>query len=282
VGASGLDCEARQKAGRSRLNLTQRETFPQNRGVSDRSNARLDNDGLPKSFEVLYKQGVTGSSTTLGLSLTIRETRQPTRNKYAVPAKLAHCEAPVSAVLLSKKNSLSRRTRADIDRLVQITHPVTLAAGRLRSDALTYLLWEASWRGVSTPQQTAEPPLHVQRLTAKWWIGLPEETRYGSPTDLLSSLASSVASLLRCWQGVLERMRPFGFYFFDPRLVRIEWRPPIRSAAPKRQPLVVLPYAPRQKSDEEVRWEKEASNHEQNRCPGRCAAGRVTSAMHVE
>ena len=36
---------------------------------------------------------------------------------------------------------------------------------------------------------------------------------------------------------------------------------------------------------EEVRWEKGASNHEQNRCPegsGRCAAGRVASAIHVE
>ena len=181
--------------------------------------------------------------------ITMRHTdMRPTRSKYAVPAKLAHCEARVSAVLLTKKLSLPRRTRADIERLVQITYPVTLPTGLVRSDALAYLLWEASWRGVSTPQQTAQPALHVQTLTAKWWIGLPEETRYGSPADLLNSLASSVASLFRFWQCVLERMRPFGFYFVDPRLVRIEWRPPIRSAQPERQRLEILPYAPRQKS----------------------------------
>jgi hypothetical protein len=174
--------------------------------------------------------------------ITMRHTdMRPARSKYAVPAKLAHCEARVNAVLLAKKLSLSRRTRADIERLVQITYPVTLPTGRLRSDALAYLLWEASWRGMSTPQQTAQPSLHVQTLTAKWWIGVPEETRYGSSADLLSSLASSVASLFRFWQCLIERMKPFGFYFFDPRLVRIEWRPPIRSVSLRRQRLTILP-----------------------------------------
>lgn len=57
------------------------------------------------------------------------------------------------------------------------------------------------------------------------------------------------------------------------------------TAPPERQRLAILPNAPRQKSGGEVRWEKGASNHEQNRCPegpGRCAAGRVASAIHAE
>jgi len=41
--------------------------------------------------------------------------------------------------------------------------------------ALVFSLWETSWRGMSTVRQTSGPVLHVQTLSVKWWVSLPEE-----------------------------------------------------------------------------------------------------------
>jgi hypothetical protein len=87
-----------------------------------------------------------------------------------------------------------------------------------------FLLWETSWRGMSTVQQTSIPALHVQMLTVKWWVSLPEWLRFGSAAPLLRVLSSCVENLLRFWQSVVERMKPYEFYFLDPRLVSIDWQ----------------------------------------------------------
>jgi hypothetical protein len=96
--------------------------------------------------------------------------------------------------------------------------------GGFRSDALAFLLWETSWRGMSTVRQTSIPALHVQTLTVKWWVSLPEWLRFGSAASLLRVLSSCVENLFRFWQCVVERMKPYEFYFLDPRLVSIDWQ----------------------------------------------------------
>jgi hypothetical protein len=157
--------------------------------------------------------------------IIMRHTLQPVRrSKFAVPASLEHCENLVNVLLARKQLTLPPRTRADIQRLLYLTYPVTLPAAGLRADALAYLLWETSWRGVSTVQQMSIPALHVQTLTVKWWVSLPEWLRFGSAAHLLRVLSSCVDNLFRFWQCVVERMKPYEFYFLDPRLVSIEWQ----------------------------------------------------------
>ena len=156
--------------------------------------------------------------------IMMRHTLQPVRrSRFAIPAKLEHCENLVNVLLARKHFTLSPRTRADILRLLHWTYPVTLPAAGLRADALAFLLWETSWRGMSTVQQTSIPALHVQTLTVKWWVSLPEWLRFGSAASLLRVLSSCVDNLFRFWQCVVERMKPYEFYFLDPRLQSIDW-----------------------------------------------------------
>jgi hypothetical protein len=157
--------------------------------------------------------------------IIMRHALQPVRrSKFAVPASLEHCENLVNVLLARKQLALPPRTRADIQQLLHLTRPVTLPAAGLRSDALACLLWETSWRGMSTVQQTCIPALHVQTLTVKWWISLPEWLRFGSAAHLLRVLSTCVDNLFRFWQCVVERMKPYEFYFLDPRLVSIDWQ----------------------------------------------------------
>jgi hypothetical protein len=50
----------------------------------------------------------------------------------------------------------------------------------------------------------------------------PEWLRFGSAAHLLRVLSSCVENLFRFWQCVVERMKPYEFYFLDPRLVSID------------------------------------------------------------
>lgn len=157
--------------------------------------------------------------------IIMRHTLQPVRrSKFAVPASLEHCENLVNVLLVRKQLTLPPRTRADIQRLLHLTYPVTVPAAGIRSDALAFLLWETSWRGMSTVQQTSIPALHAQTMTVKWWVSLPEWLRFGSAAHLLRVLSSCVDSLFRFWRCVVERMKPYQFYFLDPRLVSIDWK----------------------------------------------------------
>jgi hypothetical protein len=157
--------------------------------------------------------------------IMMRHTLKPVRrSRFAIPAKLEHCENLVNVLLARKHFTFSPRTRADIQRLLHWTYPVTLPAAGIRADALAFLLWETSWRGMSTVQQTGIPALHVQTLTVKWRVSLPEWLRFGSAASLLRVLSSCVENLVRFWQSVVERMKPYEFYFLDPRLVSIDWQ----------------------------------------------------------
>ncbi len=161
----------------------------------------------------------------LSRTIIMRHTLRPVRrSKFAVPASLEHCEKLVNVLLARMRLTLPPRTRADIQRLLPWSYPVTLPAVGIRADALAFLLWETSWRGMSTVQQTSTPALHIQTLTVKWWVSLPEWLRFGSAAHLLRVLSSCVDNLFRFWQCVIERMKPYEFYFLDPRLVSIDWQ----------------------------------------------------------
>ena len=77
---------------------------------------------------------------------------------------------------------------------------------------------------MSTGLQVSEPPLHVQTLTMKWWTSTPAALRFGPAEYLLRALSGGAANLDQFWQSVVERMKRYGFYFVDPRLVSIEFR----------------------------------------------------------
>jgi hypothetical protein len=163
-----------------------------------------------------------------GLSkvIVMRSSEQPVprQNPMARPASLETCENLIEMLLRRKRLSLPTRARADSKRLLDLGHPATLPAAAANPLAVTWLLWEASWRGMSTGLQVARPPLHVQTLTVKWWTSTPELLRFGPSQYLLRALSECATNLDLFWQSVVERMKRYGFYFVDPRLVSIEFR----------------------------------------------------------
>jgi hypothetical protein len=58
----------------------------------------------------------------------------------------------------------------------------------------------------------------------KWWTSTPEWLRFGPSEYLLRALGDCARNLDRFWQSVVGRMKPYGSYFLDPRLVSIEFR----------------------------------------------------------
>ncbi len=148
----------------------------------------------------------------------------PGQSKMAPPASLQNCENLIEMLLRRRRLSLPPRVRANSKRLLKLRHPATLPTTTAHSDAVAWLLWEASWRGMSTGQQVSEPPLHVQTLTMKWWTSTPAALRFGPAEYLLRALSGGASNLDQFWQSVVERMKRYGFYFVDPRLVSIEFR----------------------------------------------------------
>ena len=146
------------------------------------------------------------------------------QGQMARPASLENCENLIEMLLRRKRLSLPDRARADSKRLLELGHPATLPAAAASPHAVTWLLWEASWRGMSTGRQVGSPPLHVQTLTVKWWTSTPEMLRFGPSEYLLRALSECANNLDRFWQSVVARMKRYGFYFLDPRLVSIQFR----------------------------------------------------------
>jgi hypothetical protein len=103
-------------------------------------------------------------------------------------------------------------------------YPATLPASKANPQVISGLMWEACWRGMSTALQVASPPLHTQTLTVKWWTSTPESLRFGPSEYLLRALSECARNLDRFWQSVVGRMKPYGSYFLDLRLVSIEFR----------------------------------------------------------
>jgi hypothetical protein len=99
-----------------------------------------------------------------------------------------------------------------------------LPAAKAYPEVINRIMLEICWRGMSTGLQVACPPLHVQTITMKWWTSTPASLRFGPSEYLLRALGECATSLDRFWQGVVGRMKPYGFYFRDPRLVSIEFR----------------------------------------------------------
>jgi hypothetical protein len=145
-------------------------------------------------------------------------------SKFVFPATLESCERVVRSLFQRKVLSLPRSARLEIQPLLDYSLPVTVLAGKISPDAIARLLWESNWRGLSTFRQVSLAPLHVQTLTVKWWTSCPEPLRFGSAEGLLSELRDCAGNVYRFWQCVAQRMKPYDFYFLDPRLVSIEFR----------------------------------------------------------
>ena len=145
-------------------------------------------------------------------------------NPIAPPASLQNCENLIEMLLRRRRLSLPARVRTNSNRLLELRHPATLPTTAAHGDAVAWFLWEASWRGMSTGLQVSQPPLHVQTLTMKWWTSTPAALRFGPAEYLLRALSAGAANLDQFWQSVVERMKRYGFYFVDPRLVSIEFR----------------------------------------------------------
>jgi hypothetical protein len=71
-------------------------------------------------------------------------------NQIAPPASLQNCENLIEMLLRRRRLSLPTRVRANSKRLLELRHPATLPTTAAHSDAVSWLLWEASWRGMST------------------------------------------------------------------------------------------------------------------------------------
>lgn len=144
--------------------------------------------------------------------------------KMGAPASLDNCENLIEMLLRRRQLSLSDRARNYRKRLLEFGHPATLPAAKAYPQVISGLMWEACWRGMSTALQVASPPLHTQTLTVKWWTSTPESLRFGPSEYLLRALSECARNLDRFWQSVVGRMKPYGSYFLDPRLVSIEFR----------------------------------------------------------
>jgi len=128
--------------------------------------------------------------------------------------------------MLLRRRQLSPpdRARNYRKRLLEFGHPATLPAAKAYPQVISGLMWEAGWRGMSTALQLASPPLHAQTLTVKWWMSTSASLRLGPSEYLLRALSGSATNLDRFWQSVVGRMRPYGSYFLDPRLISIAFR----------------------------------------------------------
>jgi hypothetical protein len=146
------------------------------------------------------------------------------QSKMAPSASLQNCENLIEMLLRRRRLSLPARVRANSTRLLELGYPATLRTAAVHTNAVAWLLWEASWRGMSTARQVGQPPLHVQTLTMKWWNSAPATLRFGPAEYLLRALSEGAANLDQFWRSVVERMKRYGFYFVDPRLVSIEFR----------------------------------------------------------
>jgi hypothetical protein len=146
------------------------------------------------------------------------------RKVGAPPASLDTCENLIEMLLRRRRLSLPDRARNYGKRLLELGHPATLPAAKAYPQVVSWLLWEACWRGMSTARQVASPPLHTQTLTVKWWTSTPEWLRFGPSEYLLRALGECARNLDQFWQSVVGRMKPYGSYFLDPRLVSIEFR----------------------------------------------------------
>src|ERR1035441_9814067 len=135
-----------------------------------RGAVELDDDGaVIDDLEERRRRWRRWCGLSKAIVMRSSEESVPSQNPMARPASLETCENLIEMLLRRKRLSLPNRARAHSNRLLELGHPATLPAAAASSRAVTWLLWEASWRGVSSGLQVASPPLRIQTLTVKWW-----------------------------------------------------------------------------------------------------------------
>ena len=155
-----------------------------------------------------------------------------THVNHSAPASLQDCDQFLKVLLRRKADSLGRRERAEIGRVLRTTIPVPVSALTLSPGTATWLLWAMSWRGVSTARQIASPPLHAPTLIIQWWASMPGPLCFGPAGQLLRVLGDCAERLYRFWGRVVQRMRASGWYLLNPRLVRFKFKPLIINLNP--------------------------------------------------
>jgi hypothetical protein len=143
----------------------------------------------------------------------------------AAPASLQDCDQLLKLLLRRKANSLGRRQRKELRRVMHtIAHaPVSIAT--LTPETATWLFWAMSWRGVSTPRQLVSAPLHAPTLVVQWWTSMPTSLCFGPAAPLLRVFADCAERLYRFWWRTVTRRRDSTADALDPRMVRINFTP---------------------------------------------------------
>lgn len=145
------------------------------------------------------------------------------RSSYA--DNLGDLEALVGVVLRRRLHAIKADARRGLIAAARAATGRTSQSKAMHRDAAAWLLWSMSWRGLSTPPQVVAPQLHPPTLLVRWWIGLPGSIRSEPARLLAPALLHLLDRTFRFWREVASRMRSFGWYFWDPQLVRFVFRP---------------------------------------------------------
>ena len=148
-----------------------------------------------------------------------------TQSDDAAPASLNDCDQLLKLLLRRKANSLGRRQRRELRRVMHTTGLPPASIATLSPETATWLLWTMSWRGMSTPRQLLSPPLHAPTLVVQWWTSMPTSLCFGSAAPLLRVFADCAERLYRFWWRTVKGTRESEGDALDPRMIRIKFTP---------------------------------------------------------
>lgn len=161
----------------------------------------------------------------LGPWVELRHLIPPIQGGNAAPASLQDCDQFLKLLMRRRADSLGRRGRSELRRVLHTTGLGTSSIGTLSPETASWLLWAMSWRGVSTARQLPSPPLHPPTLVIQWWTSMPTTLCFGPAAQLLRVLADCAERLYRYWRRTVAHRRAWGSHSLDPRMVRIKFTP---------------------------------------------------------
>jgi hypothetical protein len=198
---------------------------PEDETPLEPSDAEIELDAIQELLELLPKGG-RRARVPLGPWVELgHPVPSATLGNDAVPASLQDCDQFLKLLMRRKADSLGRRERTELRRVLHTTGLAPSSISTLSPETATWLLWAMSWRGVSTPRQLASPPLHVPTLVVQWWTSMPGTLSFGPAGPLLRVLADCAARLYQLWGRMVARSRNFGGDLLHPRMVRIKFTP---------------------------------------------------------
>jgi hypothetical protein len=131
----------------------------------------------------------------------------------------------LNLLLRRRAQSLASHERAELRKVLRTTTAAPSPIATLRPETATWLLWAMSWRGVSTAQQLAEPPIHAPTLVVQWRTSMPGTLCFGPAAQLLRVLADCAERLYRFWARTVARRSAWDASAQYPRMARIKFTP---------------------------------------------------------